>query len=100
MSTSKFQKGKSGNSAGRPKGSRNWGTLIDEELNKPVTIRENGKTKKIPMAEFIMKNLVRKGMNGDLSAAAIVLNHSSGPDSEEHPVFCLRMGKDLSPKKE
>ena len=35
---SQFQKGKSGNAKGRPKGSKNLKTLIREEFLKPVTV--------------------------------------------------------------
>ena len=45
---SQFQKGKSGNAKGRPKGSKNLKTLIREEFLKPITVVEKGKSTKIP----------------------------------------------------
>ena len=35
---SQFKKGQSGNPSGRPKGTRNFGTHLDEVLNTPITI--------------------------------------------------------------
>lgn len=96
MSSSKFQKGKSGNPKGRPKGSQNWGTLIIECLKEQVEVKENGETKKMSMAELIMKGLIRKCLNGDLSATALLLSHDPHIDIQQLPVFRLRMGKDLS----
>jgi hypothetical protein len=37
---SQFKKGVSGNSKGRPKGRLNLGTVLQTELDRPITIRE------------------------------------------------------------
>ena len=43
-----FKKGQSGNPRGRPPGSENLTTLLNEALNEPVTITENGQRRKKP----------------------------------------------------
>ncbi|MGY4185917.1 DUF5681 domain-containing protein [Bradyrhizobium sp. USDA 4459] len=38
-----FKPGQSGNKSGRPKGSKNEATIIDQLLNRKIEIRENGR---------------------------------------------------------
>ena len=40
-----FKKGQSRNPRGRPPGSKNLTTLLNDALNEPVTITENGRCK-------------------------------------------------------
>ena len=44
----RFKPGQSGNPKGRPKGSKNLRTLFAEELRRSVTLKENGKTRRVP----------------------------------------------------
>ena len=64
----RFVKGQSGNPRGRPKGSRNLATVLEQELNAPVTINENGERKTITKLEAAIKQLVNKTVNGDTRA--------------------------------
>ena len=50
-----FRKGKSGNPAGRPKGTRNMKTIVQELANEQHTFRENGTVKKLSVAELLLK---------------------------------------------
>jgi hypothetical protein len=43
----RFKPGQSGNPKGRPKGSRNFSTAIEKELNARVVVNENGKRRTI-----------------------------------------------------
>ena len=56
------------NPRGRPKGSRNLATVLEQELNAPVTINENGERKTITKLEAAIKQLVNKTVNGDTRA--------------------------------
>lgn len=65
---SQFQPGKSGNPKGRPKGSKNLRTLLEEELLQIVTIKENGCAKGISKKQALIKQIVNKAASGDLRA--------------------------------
>jgi Family of unknown function (DUF5681) len=61
----RFKPGQSGNPKGRPPGSKNLATLLDEELNARVPITENGKRKTVTMRNAISKQTVRKAAAGE-----------------------------------
>ena len=65
---SRFTPGKSGNPNGRPKGSRNFMTLLDQELAAPIVVNENGKKKKISRMQAMTKRLVTGALQGDQKA--------------------------------
>ena len=71
-----FQPGQSGNAKGRPKGSRNFTTVIEQELNAVVSITERGKVKQVRKKEIIAKQVVNKAAAGDLKATGMLLNES------------------------
>jgi hypothetical protein len=72
----RFAKGKSGNPKGRPKGSRNFATVIQAELKRRVAITEDGKRKKISKREAVVKQLVNKAASGDHRAIPTLLNET------------------------
>jgi hypothetical protein len=69
---SRFQKGTSGNTKGRPKGSKNLQTLLQQELDAQVAVNEQGRKKHITKRQVIIKQLVNKAAQGDLKAFQIV----------------------------
>jgi hypothetical protein len=64
----RFRKGASGNPRGRPKGTRNFGTVFNSALQEKVGINENGKRKTITKLAAACKQLVNKAASGDLQA--------------------------------
>ena len=64
-SSGRFVPGASGNPSGRPRGARNFKTLLAEELRSPVKIQEGGKTRTISKQQALVKQLVGKGLKGD-----------------------------------
>lgn len=53
---------------GRRKGARNMATLVQAIASERHTIKENGKTRTYTIAELLIKALLAKSMEGDVSA--------------------------------
>jgi hypothetical protein len=87
---SQFAKGRSGNPNGRPKGVRNFATVIEAELNTKIPITENGKRRSISKREAVAKQLVNRAASGDTKAIPLLLNES--PAHEK-----TATGRDLDP---
>src|ERR1700745_3985945 len=69
----RFQKGRSGNPKGRPRGKKNVSTLLSAALDAAIIVVENGRRKKISKREAIITQLVNKSASADLKATQIVL---------------------------
>jgi hypothetical protein len=69
----RFQKGRSGNPKGRPRGKKNMSTLLSAALDAAIIVVENGRRKKISKREAIITQLVNKSASADLKATQIVL---------------------------
>ena len=88
-----FQKGHSGNPKGRPKGAKNLSTIVNRALNERVTVKENGKQRKITKREAMVTQLANKGASGDHRSIQLLLNYlqqeqarSAGSISEPTPM--------------
>jgi Family of unknown function (DUF5681) len=79
---SQFKPGLSGNAKGRPKGSKNFTTVIEEELRAPIEVTENGKRKRISKRQAIVKQTVNKAASGDSKATALLLNEARINESQ------------------
>ena len=64
----RFQKGRSGNPRGRPRGGRS-SIPYDGVLGQMVTIREDGRERRVTAAEAFLLQLTQKGLAGDSAAA-------------------------------
>jgi len=89
----RFTKGQSGNPRGRVRGGKNLKTLLDETLNEPVIVAENGGRRKISKLRAIIKQLVNQSAKGDWRVAKMLLDfireneRSNEPASAETSVF-------------
>ena len=69
-----FKKGQSGKPRGRPPGSKNLTTLLNDALNESVTVTENGRRRKITKREAVIKQLVNKSASADPQSLKILLD--------------------------
>lgn len=82
----KFQKGQSGNPAGRPRGSRNRSTIMRELLEMAAieSVADNQKTimgdnfKPDTVVEQLVAVLVMKALNGDVAACKELMDSAYG----------------------
>ncbi|WP_312065707.1 DUF5681 domain-containing protein [Brevundimonas sp.] len=91
-----FKPGQSGNPKGRPKGAKNLVTLFREELERPVPVTQNGRTRMMSKARVAVIQQVDKAAKGDAKAfaalmkyaqedAAAVAEQAAAPTSELQP---------------
>jgi Family of unknown function (DUF5681) len=72
----RFQKGRSGNPRGRPRGSKGWITLVREAVTAKVEVRENGRPlRTITKLEAAVTQVVNRAATGDLRALALLLGN-------------------------
>lgn len=79
-----FKKGKSGNPKGRPKGSKNFLTLLEQELEQTIIVNENGKKKVITRMQAMVKRMVADALQGNLKSllALVEILRKSGKFEE------------------
>lgn len=70
--STRFKKGQSGNPRGRPRNRRKE-IPYDAVLGQMVTVRENGRDKRVTAAEAFLLQLTQKGLAGDSAAACASL---------------------------
>jgi Family of unknown function (DUF5681) len=68
-----FKRGRSGNPKGRSKGSRNLATDLAAELGEPITVREDGRSRRVSKQRALIKSLMAKALQGDVRATAAML---------------------------
>jgi Family of unknown function (DUF5681) len=75
-----FRKGKSGNPKGRPRGSKNLTTLLDDALRERVVINESGRRKTATKFQVIVKQVVNRAARGDHRSTQLLMSYF-----EKHP---------------
>jgi hypothetical protein len=68
-----FKKGASGNPKGRPKGSKNFMTLLEQELAQKIVVNEGGRRKSVTRLQAMVKRLVAGAMQGDVKQLLILV---------------------------
>jgi uncharacterized protein DUF5681 len=68
-----FPPGRSGNAKGRPRRAGSLITDLEQVLNQTVTVRENGRRKRISKRQLLAKQLVNQGISGERRSARMLL---------------------------
>jgi hypothetical protein len=68
-----FAKGESGNPRGRPKGTRTVGAMLQEILRQKISVTENGKTRRLPALEVILRRLANDAIRSEPRALKLLL---------------------------
>jgi hypothetical protein len=71
--STQFKPGQSGNPKGRPKGTKNLVTDLNEELSEKIVVTEGGKPLTITKQRAMIKSIAVKAMSGDVRAATILM---------------------------
>jgi uncharacterized protein DUF5681 len=69
-----FQKGQSGNPKGRPKGTRPVGAVLQEILGQRIAVTENGRTRRLPALEVMLRRLANDAMRSEPVALKLILS--------------------------
>ena len=80
---SRFQKGRSCNPAGRPKGSKNTLKLLDAVLEQKIKIQQEGKTISITKKQAMLMQLVNAAVKGEIKAIAALFPYMMQLDMKE-----------------
>ena len=71
----RYKPGQSGNPRGRKRKSKELRQLIEAELDKLITITEDGQPKRITKREGLVTQLVNRGIKGDARALQLLIAH-------------------------
>jgi hypothetical protein len=64
--STQFKKGRSGNSKGRPKASKNVGTMLEEIFFRKIPITENGVRREVTILEAIFRQVANGAAKGEV----------------------------------
>lgn len=81
--STQFQKGKSGNARGRPKGAQNLSAIAHEEMSGKIVVTENGRSILMSRGRIVVKQHVAKAMKGDPRAAEFLLKLDRSSENGE-----------------
>ncbi|WP_426034872.1 DUF5681 domain-containing protein [Brevundimonas sp. DC300-4] len=86
---SRFAPGVSGNPSGRPRGTVAIRSSLDKVLSRKVSVRLDGKRRRVPATEAVLLQLSNKAMGGDPQSIRDYLRiaMSHGQDTEEAEAF-------------
>ena len=69
-----FKPGQSGNPNGRPRGRKNFATLVQDLAHREVQVTLGGKKTAMTMAEALVQSAFKHAMSGNTKVLAVVLD--------------------------
>src|SRR5271157_5088713 len=69
----RFRPGVSGNPKGRPKGARNFTSIVAATLGERIVINENGQRRRITKLEAAVKQLVNRAAGGEARSIQMLI---------------------------
>ena len=82
---SRVQPGQKLNPKGRPRGAKNTATLVQEELDRKVSVREGTRMTKISKRQVAIVNLSNKAAGGDVKALVTLIALEGGTGTRLPP---------------
>ncbi len=70
----RFAAGNRANLNGRPKGSRSVDAVLQDIMGQKITVTENGKTRRIPTLEVILRRLANDAMRSNPAAVKLLIS--------------------------
>jgi hypothetical protein len=78
-----YKPGQSGNLSGKPKGTKNYNTILRQILYRRLPIRDRGKLRHVSIMEAILLKFTELALRGDPKAATFLLNRGAVAQSDE-----------------
>jgi hypothetical protein len=78
-----FKPGRSGNPRGRPKGAKNEATILSDLLNRKITVREGGTSRKISILEAILLRFTEDALKGNVKTATFLFSRYATTNASE-----------------
>lgn len=91
----RFKPGQSGNPKGRKRKPRSLKDEMRSIMKKPIAIKENGQTKRMPLQKVTLRSVAKKAAQGDLRAASFVINLMNSEEADKTDILDA---KSLSPE--
>jgi hypothetical protein len=93
-----FTKGQSGNPGGRPRGSKSFKSLLEEELREMVPVMVNGKMKRLSKKKLLVKGAVTRAITKHDYKGLVALGAFDEPapivEQMYPPTFTLKLEED------
>lgn len=86
-----YQKGQSGNPHGRPRGTRNRNTIVREQMNHKITLKNpDGGIRRVSAKEGIIAKQVNKALQGNLDSAKWMFELNDAAEAEYEAMSATR----------
>jgi hypothetical protein len=81
----RFKPGRSGNPAGRPRRKQSIDAAAEQALHELVSVNEEGRHRKVPALQVIMRQVRNSALRGNLPAAKFLLSSTTKEEESARP---------------